>query len=131
MECRGRVLQLLTEEYDKWAEEEQKNIDNGCGMRGSNGDLGEYSTSDLFNEIVWRLSKNINKEILEKLQKLQSLGVVFNQQVGYLYSSITADEINKVMDDLRENYDIEIKFYQPMPGRIDLSYVDRLIERMG
>ena len=131
MKCRGRVLQLLTEEYEKWAKEEQKNIDNGCGMRGSNGSLGEYSTSDLFNEIVWRLSKDINKEILEKLQKLQSLGVVFNQQVGYLYSSITADEINKVMDDLRENYDIEIKFYQPMPGRIDLSYVDRLIERMG
>ena len=131
MKCRGRVLQLLTEEYDKWAEEEQKNIDNGCGMRGSNGGLCEYSTSDLFNEIVWRLSKDINKEILEKLQKLQSLGVVFNQQVGYLYSSITADEINKVMDDLRENYDIEIKFYQPAPGRIDLSYVDRLIERMG
>ena len=62
MKDRKRMIQLLAEEYDKWEREEQKNIDNGSGMRGSNSDLSGFSFDDLFNEVVWRLSSNIMKQ---------------------------------------------------------------------
>lgn len=123
------MIQLLTEQYDRWEKEEQENIDRGAGMRGSNGDLTMVSFDTLFNEVAWRLMVMSDAEILEKLKKLKQEGEVFNQMVGSLYSNIKADEINAIIYDLKENYGIDTHVWQRIPGRADFSYVDRLIEQ--
>lgn len=123
------MIQLLTEQYDQWEEEEQRNEDNGSGMRGLSGDLMQYSLDTLFNEIVWRLMIMKDAEILEKLKELKKHGEVFNKLTGSLYSNIKADEINDLVNDLKENYGIDTHIYQAIPGRADFSYVDRLIEQ--
>lgn len=125
------MIQLLTEQYDRWEKEEQENIDCGAGMRGSSGDLTMVSFDTLFNEVAWRLMVMKDVEILEKLKKLKVAGEVFNQMVGSLYSNIKADEINDLVNDLEENYGIDVKISQIIPGRADFSYVDRLIEKYG
>lgn len=125
------MIQLLTEQYDRWEKEEQDNIDCRAGMRGSSGDLTMVSFDTLFNEVAWRLMVMRDVEILEKLKKLKVAGEVFNQMVGSLYSNIKADEINDLVNDLEENYGIDVKISQIMPGRADFSYVDRLIEKYG
>lgn len=131
MKGRKRMIQLLTEQYDRWEKEEQDNIDCRAGMRGSSGDLTMVSFDTLFNEVAWRLMVMRDVEILEKLKKLKVAGEVFNQMVGSLYSNIKADEINDLVNDLEENYGIDVKISQIMPGRADFSYVDRLIEKYG
>ena len=123
------MIQLLTGQYDRWEKEEQENIECRAGMRGSSGDLTMVSFDTLFNEVAWRLMVMKDVEILEKLKKLKVEGEVFNQMVGSLYSNIKADEINEIIYDLKENYGIETKVWQCIPGRADFSYVDRLIER--
>ena len=129
MKGRERMIQLLTEQYERWEEEEYRNIKNGSGMRGSSGDLSIYTFYDLFNEVAWRLNVMCDIEIIEKLKKLKKEGEVFNQMVGSLYSNIKADEINELVNDLKENYGIDPHIYQAIPGRADFSYVDRLIEQ--
>ena len=123
------MIQLLTEQYDRWEKEEQRNVDKDAGMRGPNGDLTKYSFDTLFNEVAWRLMVMRDVEILEKLKKLKQEGEVFNQMVGSLYSNIKADEINEIIYDRKENYGIDIDIYQWMPGRADFSHIDRLIEQ--
>ena len=123
------MIQLLTEQYERWEEEEQRNVNNGSGMRGSSGDLIKYSFDTLFNEVAWRLMVMSDAEILEKLKELKKCGEVFNQLTGSLYSGIEADKINDLVNDLEENYGIDVKIRQIIPGRADFSYVDRLIEQ--
>ena len=129
MKGRERMIQLLTEQYERWEEEEHRNIKNGSGMRGSSGDLSMYTFYDLFNEVAWRLNVMCDIEILEKLKELKQHGEVFNQLTGSLYSNIEADKINDLVNDLKENYGIDIDIYQWMPGRADFSHIDRLIEQ--
>lgn len=123
------MIQLLTEQYERWEEEEQRNVNNGSGMRGPSGDLIKYSFDTLFNEVAWRLMVMSDAEILEKLKELKKCGEVFNQLTGSLYSGIEADKINDLVNDLEENYGIDVKIRQIIPGRADFSYVDRLIEQ--
>ena len=78
---------------------------------------------------IWRLKILKDVEILEKLKDLKREGDIFNQQVGSLYSGITADRINNLLTDLKENYGIDVPYHQPCPGRIDLSILDKLIKR--
>ena len=52
------IVRKLLELYDRWNEEEQRNIDNGSGMRGSNSDLSGFSIDDLFNEVIFKLYKH-------------------------------------------------------------------------
>ena len=129
MKNKKRMIQLLTEQYERWEEEEQRNVNNGSGMRGSSGDLIKYSFDTLFNEVAWRLMVMSDAEILEKLKELKKCGEVFNQLTGSLYSGIEADKINDLVNDLEENYGIDVKIRQIIPGRADFSYVDRLIEQ--
>ena len=120
---------MLTEQYDIWDRQQQEDFDKGSGFKGPNGSLMEFSFNDLFNEVIWRLKIMKDAEIREKLKDLKSEGDLFNQQVGSLYSGITADRINNLLTDLKENYGIDVPYHQPCPGRIDLSILDKLIKR--
>ena len=120
---------MLTEQYDIWDRQQQEDFDNGSGFKGPNGSLMEFSFNDLFNEVIWRLKILKDAEIREKLKDLKREGDIFNQQVGSLYSGITADRINDLLTDLKENYGIDVPYHQPCPGRIDLSILDKLIKR--
>ena len=129
MNDRNRMIQMLTEQYDRWEKEDQENYENGSGPKGPNGSLMYYSFDTLFNEVVWRLKIMKDEEIRVKLKDLKKEGEIFNQQVGSLYSGITADRINNLLTDLKENYGIDVPYSQPCPGRIDLSILDKLIKR--
>lgn len=129
MKDRNRIIQMLTEQYDIWDRQQQEDFDNGSGFKGPNGSLMEFSFNDLFNEVIWRLKILKDAEIREKLKDLKREGDIFNQQVGSLYSGITADRINDLLTDLKENYGIDVPYHQPCPGRIDLSILDKLIKR--
>jgi hypothetical protein len=129
MKDRNRIIQMLTEQYDIWDKQQQKDFDNGSGFKGQNGSLMGFSFDDLFNEVIWRLKIMENEEIRVKLKDLKMEGDIFNQQVGSLYSGITADRINNLLTDLKENYGIDVPYRQPCPGRIDLSILDKLIKR--
>lgn len=119
------MIQMLTEQYDRWEE----NYDNGSDTKRPDESLSGFSFNDLFSEIIWRLKILKDVEILEKLKDLKREGDIFNQQVGSLYSGITADRINNLLTDLKENYGIDVPYHQPCPGRIDLSILDKLIKR--
>ena len=125
MNDRNRMIQMLTEQYDRWEE----NYDNGSDTKRPDESLSGFSFNDLFSEIIWRLKILKDVEILEKLKDLKKEGDIFNQQVGSLYSGITADRINNLLTDLKENYGIDVPYSQPCPGRIDLSILDKLIKR--
>lgn len=71
------------------------------------------------------------RNILEKLNKLKSLGEAFNQMTGSLYSGICADEINEILDDLNDNYGVKVNYYQYIPGRVNFTNINKLIEQYG
>ena len=125
MNDRNRMIQMLTEQYDRWEE----NYDNDSDAKRPDGSLSLFSFNDLFSEIILRLKVLKDLEILEKLKDLKREGDLFNQQVGSLYSGMTADRINNLLTGLKENYGIEVPYRQPCPGRIDLSILDKLIKR--
>lgn len=52
---KDEIIQHLIEEYEKWDNLEQENVNKGIGMRGSNGSLSKFSFDELFNEVAWRL----------------------------------------------------------------------------
>ena len=68
-------------------------------------------------------------KVMRPYRSVFKKGEIFNQQVGSLYSGITADRINNLLTDLKENYGIDVPYHQPCPGRIDLSILDKLIKR--
>lgn len=67
-------------------------------------------------------------EILKLLYELKSKGEVFNKMVGYLYSSICADEMTELIYKL-EKYNVKVEYYQPYPGRVAFLNMDYLIEK--
>ena len=52
MNDRNRMIQMLTEQYDRWEREEQENYDNGSGQKGPDGSLMYHSFDNLFNEVI-------------------------------------------------------------------------------
>ena len=68
-----------------------------------------------------------NKTILEKLVELKRLGKAFNQMGGSLYSGICADEMNQIMNDLKEHYNVEVIWKQPQEGRVTFTNLNILI----
>lgn len=70
-----------------------------------------------------------NKTVLEKLVELKRLGEAFNQMVGGLYSSICADEINQIINDLKDHHSIEVTWWQPQNGRVVFKNINTLIEK--
>jgi len=61
-------------------------------------------------EIIWNY-----------LDELERLGHAFNSMVGSLYSGICADEINNIINILKEQYNVKVSWYQPIPGRVEFS----------
>ena len=70
-----------------------------------------------------------NRSILKLLVELKDKGEVFNKMVGSLYSGICADEINKILDELKFKYNVGVSYYQYAPGRIEFGNLDELIEK--
>lgn len=73
--------------------------------------------------------RNIDKEIYGHLVHLRGLSEAFNKMGGALYSGICADEMNEIIDELRNKYKIEIHYWQPMAGRVDFENLDELIKK--
>jgi len=71
------------------------------------------------------------KEIYDLLLQLKSLSEAFNQMVGSLYSGICAGEMNDILDTLNGKYNVKVNYYQYIPGRVNYTNLDRLIELYG
>ena len=71
------------------------------------------------------------KEIYDNLIKLKNLSEAFNNMGGYLYSSICADEMNEIIHTLQNKYEVNVEYWQCMPGRVDFTNLDKLIEKYG
>lgn len=69
-----------------------------------------------------------NKKIYDLLIELQKHGEAFNKMVGTLYSGICADEINNILNKLKRNYNVEVSYYQWIPGRIEFNNLESLIK---
>ena len=69
------------------------------------------------------------EEILNILSELKWREKAFNEMGGYLYSNILADEINTLMAQLKNQYGVEVKFRQYIPGRAEFINLDELIEK--
>ena len=69
-----------------------------------------------------------NKKIYDLLIELQKHGEAFNKMVGTLYSGICADEINTILNKLKKNYNVEVSYYQWIPGRIEFNNLESLIK---
>ena len=74
--------------------------------------------------------EEVNKEAISKLlNELKLKGEAFNQMTGALYSSIIADEMTKLNNELYTKYGVEVKFWQPCDGRVCWINLDELIEK--
>lgn len=79
---------------------------------------------------VFNTIEEVNKEAISNLlNKLKSLGETFNQMGGYLYSSIIADEMSKINNELYTKYGVDVKFWQPCDGRVCWINLNELIEK--
>ena len=71
---------------------------------------------------------NEKQEIKKLLNELKWRGEAFNQMGGFLYSNILADEMTSILNDLK-SHDVEVSYYQCIPGRIYFSNLDELIKK--
>ncbi len=69
------------------------------------------------------------KEIYDLLIKLRDLSEAFNNMTGYLYSGICADEINEIIETLKNKYDVNVNYWQPYDGRVNFTNLQSLIEK--
>jgi hypothetical protein len=69
------------------------------------------------------------KEIYDLLIQLRDLAKAFNSMTGYLYSGICADEINEIIDILKNKYDVKVNYWQPSEGRVSFTNLQSLIEK--
>ena len=69
------------------------------------------------------------KEIYDLLIKIRDLSEAFNNMGGYLYSSICADEINEIINTLKNKYDVNVNYWQPSDGRVSFTNLQSLIEK--
>lgn len=70
-----------------------------------------------------------NRSILKLLVELKGKGEVFNKMGGSLYSGICADEMNKILDELKFKYKVAVSYCQYVPGEIEFGNLDELIEK--
>ncbi len=85
---------------------------------------------DVWNSVKGYVKKrNIDKEIYGHLVHLRGLSETFNKMGGALYSSICADEMNEIINELRDKYKVEIHYWQPMAGRVNFENLDKLIKK--
>jgi hypothetical protein len=85
---------------------------------------------DVWNFVKGYVKKaDVKKEIYDLLIKLQNLSEAFNKMGGYLYSSICADEMTVILDKLRDKYNVNVKYYQPIAGRVSFTNLQSLIEK--
>lgn len=79
---------------------------------------------------VFDTIEEVNKEAISKLlNELKLKGEIFNQMGGYLYSSIIADEMTKINNELYTKYGVDVKFWQPCDGRVCWINLNELIEK--
>lgn len=79
---------------------------------------------------VFNTIEEVNKEAISNLlNELKLKGEVFNQMTGSLYSSIVADEMTKIINELYIKYGIDIKFWQPCDGRVCWVNLSGLIKK--
>jgi len=91
----------------------------------------EKTMIDKINKASKFIDENIRKkQIYDNLIELKKLSEAFNKMGGYLYSSICADEMNVILEKLKK-YQVEVNYYQWIPGRVEFSNLDKLIEQYG
>lgn len=71
---------------------------------------------------------NEKQEIKKLLNELKWRGEAFNEVGGFLYSNILADEMTSILNDLK-SHDVEVSYYQHVPGRIHFNNLDELIKK--
>lgn len=133
--CEAYVYRLALNEMEKRIREIKKNIrelDKEATKRDIERQIRERKE---FNKKFGSIqADNIDEkirdeEIYDLLIELKSLSEAFNRMVGPLYSGICANEMNEILDRLNDKYGLKVNYWQYIPGRVDFSNLDKLIEK--